>query len=603
MKNHSGIEELLAVYRDLDDVTRREVDQHVQDCTACADRLSAYQAADWELAQLIDPRPNTSLREEFYATIGIRERQGNKWAQLSQLAGRAIEMAVLSLLIVGLAFTLRDRLQSSVNTAPLPSSDSSRTSTTPQIQTSTTDGATEIEETIEFETLRNGHATDQIVPDNSSVESSAASVEYVRSLSFQGPSDPQPALIDEDEGRVYVVQVDDTLWKLAEKYLWDGRRYGEIIEATHAKRAEDPSFALIEDPDRIEPGSKLWIPAVESLPVQEPAPSPVASESLSPMTTGPGGHIAFSFWNDSPARCTYEINVIDVAACLTSPGACQATRRIFSLNNVSEPALSPGGDRLAFRGWGEPPSENSPYLNCAPPVKIRYLANTTLNGTELQGTGGFWEDAHPDWSPDGQQFLFDSTRHEDRISRIFLINTDGSNERDLRIAGQHPAWAPDGQRFVYRGCDLTGNRCGLWLAYAAPVQSWDTGANIIGPVIEDEQAAHPDWSPVSAQIVYQSSKSGSWDLYIVDADVPTSPTALRQLTHDPGIEGLPSWSPDGQWIAYLSDAGGNWGIWIIRADGSEQHLLFPFDGGSFTPRAVEPYGQRDWIDEQISWSQ
>jgi hypothetical protein len=406
--------------------------------------------------------------------------------------------------------------------------------------------------------------------------------------------------LTDEEGRIYVVQADDTLWKLAEKYLWDGRRYGEIIEATHAKRSEDPSFALIEDPNRITPGSKLWIPAVGALPAEASTPRPVPPTSLPPVARGPNGHIAFSFWNDNPARCTYEINVIDVAACLTGPEACQATRRIFPLNNASEPALSPAGDRLGFRGWGEPPSEDSPYLDCAPPVKVRYLANTALDGTELQGTGGFWEDAHPDWSPDGQQILFDSQRHEDRISRILLINADGSDERDLRIAGQHPSWAPDGQRFVYRGCDLTGNRCGLWLAYASPVQSWDTGANIIGPMTQDDRAAHPDWSPVSAQIVYQSPVNGSWDLYVVDADAPT---VVQQLTHDPSIEGLPSWSPDGQWVAYLSDSGGNWGIWIIRADGSERHLLFSFDGGIFTPRAVEPYGQRDWIDEQISWSQ
>jgi Tol biopolymer transport system component len=75
------------------------------------------------------------------------------------------------------------------------------------------------------------------------------------------------------------------------------------------------------------------------------------------------------------------------------------------------------------------------------------------------------------------------------------------------------------------------------------------------------------------------------------------------LTADPGIEGLPAWSPDGQWIAFLSDAGGNWGIWIIRSDGSEQRHLFSYDGGGYTlPVAAEPYGQRDWIDEQISWA-
>ena len=122
---------------------------------------------------------------------------------------------------------------------------------------------------------------------------------------------------------------------------------------------------------------------------------------------------------------------------------------------------------------------------------------------------------------------------------------------------------------------------------------------MIGALVQDEQAAHPDWSPATDQIVYQSPASSSWDLYVINADG----TALRQLTSDPGIEGLPAWSPDGEWIAYLSDDGGNWGIWIVRADRSERHLLFPFDGGIFSPQAVAPYGQRNWIDEQISWSQ
>jgi dipeptidyl aminopeptidase/acylaminoacyl peptidase len=329
------------------------------------------------------------------------------------------------------------------------------------------------------------------------------------------------------------------------------------------------------------------------------APQPVVVPEL------PGGHIAFSFWNRASDRCTYEINIIDVAACLKGPGECQANRRIFPLNNVSEPALSPSGDRIEFRGWGDPPSPDSPFIHCAPALKARYLANTTLDGTGLRGTGGFWEDSHPDWSRDGGRILFDSTRHRDRISRIFVINPDGANEGDLRIAGQHPSWAPDNQRFVYRGCDLTGNRCGLWLAYASPVMSWDTGKNMIGPVVEDGKASHPDWSPTAGEIVYQTPSSGNWDLMLVDARVISdgAGNAPRVLLAEPAIEGLPRWSPDGQWIAYVSDAGGNWGIWIIRRDGGERHRLFTFDGGVYAlPEAWEPYGARDWIDEQISWS-
>lgn len=603
VKNHARVAELLAVYRDLDEAERRQVDQHLQECRACAARLAAYRTMDRDLTRLVDPRPNERLREEFHVALGLRERQGGwfngirrRLVRFPALAGQAVELAVLALLIVGLGFILGDRLYASPTPIPTPRPTLSSATTTSPTDPALAEIASRAH-TSEAGPVNRPQTTDLIRPDNPGEGSRVASpIEPGLPASSQGAAVPQTALIQAEEGQVYIVQADDSLWKLAEKYLGNGRRFGEIIEATHAKRAGDPSFALIEAPDLIRIGAKLWIPAAGiGAPLAEVPKEPVPATRT---VSGPNGHIAFSFWNDHPARCTYEIDVIDVAACLSDPNACQSTRRIFSLNNVSEPALSPGGDRLAFRGWGEPPSEDSPYLDCAPPVNARYLANTTLDGTEFRGTGGFWEDSHPDWSPDGQQLLFDTERHGDGIARILVINADGSNERDLRIAGQYPAWGPDGQRFVYRGCDLTGNRCGLWLAYATPINPWELGANMIGPVVQNEQAAHPDWSPVSDQIVYQSPKSGSWDLYVVNVDG----SGLRQLTSDSGIEGLPSWSSDGRWIAYLSDTGGNWGIWIIRADGGEQHLLFPFDGGIFTPQAVEPYGQRDWIDEQISWS-
>jgi dipeptidyl aminopeptidase/acylaminoacyl peptidase len=334
---------------------------------------------------------------------------------------------------------------------------------------------------------------------------------------------------------------------------------------------------------------------------QVPPPAQAESTATTPAETdaGPTGQIALSFWNNSPNRCTYEINVISVPACLQGEADCQANRRIFKLNNVSEPALSPDGTRLAFRAWGEPPSEDNPFYGCAPALSARYIANTTLDGTELRGTGGFWEDAHPAWSPNGQRLLFDTGRVGDGVTRIMLINPDGSGEEELRIAGQQPSWAPDNDRFVYRGCDLTGNRCGLWLARAIPAKAWETGQNMLGPVLEEAAAAHPAWSPVGEQIVYQSPAAGNWDLYLINADG----SGQRQLTSDPAIEGLPVWSPDGQWIAYLSDAGGSWGIWLIRPDGSERRQLFGYDGGIYAiPKVVDPYGVRDWLDEQLSWS-
>jgi hypothetical protein len=422
-----------------------------------------------------------------------------------------------------------------------------------------------------------------------------------------------PLQAQEEEGQPYIIQLSDSLWKLANKYLGDGNAYPSIVEATAAKAARDPSFSPITNPNLIVPGQKIWIPAAVSpvaavemaeAPTDQATPSPalaaVPATAIPPTGAGgPAGHIAFSFWNNHPARCTYEINIVSVPDCLSGPAQCQATRRIFKLNNVSEPALSPDGTRLAFRGWGEPPTEDNPYFGCAPAHPYRFLGHTTLDGTEFIGTGGFWEDSHPDWSPDGQRLIFDSGRNGDGITRIYTIDATGDNEQNMFIAGQQPSWAPDGQRFVYRGCDLTGNRCGLWVALAVEPKSWETGINMIGPVIQAEQVAHPDWSPTRDEIVYQRNENGNWNLWLVNVDGSND----HRLTSGPTIEGLPDWSPDGNWVAYLAYDGRTWQIRIVSRDGRDDRHIFTYDGGFYAiPRAVEPYGVRDWIDEQISWS-
>lgn len=62
------------------------------------------------------------------------------------------------------------------------------------------------------------------------------------------------------EPQVYIVQRDDWLSKLADKFYGDILAYPAIAEATNAKAVEDDSFTVIDDPDLIEVGQKLWIP-------------------------------------------------------------------------------------------------------------------------------------------------------------------------------------------------------------------------------------------------------------------------------------------------------------------------------------------------------
>ncbi len=65
-----------------------------------------------------------------------------------------------------------------------------------------------------------------------------------------------------DDGQEYVVQANDWLSKLALKYYGDMFAYDQIVSATNAKAIEDDSFAVIDNPDAIEVGQKLWIPTM-----------------------------------------------------------------------------------------------------------------------------------------------------------------------------------------------------------------------------------------------------------------------------------------------------------------------------------------------------
>jgi glucose/mannose transport system substrate-binding protein len=63
------------------------------------------------------------------------------------------------------------------------------------------------------------------------------------------------------QGEDYTVQADDWLSKLAEKFYGDVNAYWAIMAATNQVNADDPSYVKITNPDTIDVGSKLLIPA------------------------------------------------------------------------------------------------------------------------------------------------------------------------------------------------------------------------------------------------------------------------------------------------------------------------------------------------------
>lgn len=118
--------------------------------------------------------------------------------------------------------------------------------------------------------------------------------------------------------------------------------------------------------------------------------------------------------------------------------------------------------------------------------------------------------------------------------------------------------------------------------------------------------AYPDWSPDGTRLVFQSNRTGSSQIYVMNSD---GSNVLRLTTHSANDAG-PHFSPDGSKITFDSDRDGNSEVYIMNSDGTGQTRLTtnPMDDGHpnwsldgsriiFDSSRDTPNPKADWWDQ------
>jgi TolB protein len=96
--------------------------------------------------------------------------------------------------------------------------------------------------------------------------------------------------------------------------------------------------------------------------------------------------------------------------------------------------------------------------------------------------------------------------------------------------------------------------------------------------------AYPRWSNDGRSILFQSNRTGRWQIYVMDADG----SHVRALTGGDANNNFPDWSPDNRRIAFVSDRDGDEEVYVMKMDGSELRNV-----SSDPARDIHPYWSPD----------
>lgn len=232
------------------------------------------------------------------------------------------------------------------------------------------------------------------------------------------------------------------------------------------------------------------------------------------LTWSPDGErIAYSRENEDEDEAPRPIGTSGI--WVFSPDAPGTpTRRLTPLTLYADfPAWSPDGTMIAFAGFAQSGDELSPNFDI-------YVMSASGGAARALTRSPTVDEEEPSWSPDGTKIVYGRSGGDPTDSPdIWVMNSDGSNQRALVATADYdhrPAWSPDGEEIAFMR-QLNNMEIVVIKADGA-------GFRLLTRNPSDD--SDPAWSPDGERIVFVSDRTGSDELFVIDAEGG----GLKQLT-------------------------------------------------------------------------
>ncbi len=230
-------------------------------------------------------------------------------------------------------------------------------------------------------------------------------------------------------------------------------------------------------------------------------------------------------------------------------------RQLTALRSIAlTPRWAPDATRIAFTCYASAGGFISAQICIYSMETSKLVAFPRWRGTN----------SSPAWSPDGSQIMFMSSMHGD--PELFACDANGGHLKRITYSAgvdTSPAWNPKtGQQVAF-----VSDRSGVPQLYLMNAD----GSNVeklnlpdMGYVID------PAWSPNGQLLAFSWRRpNGNYDIYIMDV----ATRQIIELTRDAGRNERPSWAPDGRHIVFESTRTGTRQIWSVLADGTQPRPL------------------------------
>lgn len=230
-----------------------------------------------------------------------------------------------------------------------------------------------------------------------------------------------------------------------------------------------------------------------------------------------------------------------------------------SKSDEYSPSWSPDGTMLVFVKWQGPTTD----------LFLLELSNRTVS--QLTDSHNL-NDGDPSWSPDGNRILFSSGHRFDDERSLYSIDPDGSHERAIVRSSMNdfelaPAWSPSGKAIAWQRDPEDDDGGRIYVADVCAIGACNRRA-LTDEIFNNE--VRPAWSPDGEMIAFSrdDARTDNSPAEMLDFDLfilRNGAADPQRLEEEPSDSYVGNWSPDGEWIVFWSDRSGSGDIYTINA--------------------------------------